>query len=68
MQEKDGRPATVLVDFEEFQALRAAADRKSAAPRKREFNETYRGWMRAQNEDFEKHGLWCDGLVSWQQG
>lgn len=65
--EKDGRPDTVLLDYEEFQALRAAVARKSAAQRKKEFGETYRGWIKAQNEHFEKNGLWCEGLVSWQQ-
>lgn len=63
--EKDGRPDTVLVDYEEFQALKAAVDRKNLAQRKKEFNETYKAWLEAQNAHFEKHGVWCDGLVSW---
>lgn len=66
--EKDGRPDTVLVGYDEFQALRAAAHGKSVASRKKEFNETYRDWIRAQNQDFEKNGVWCDGAVAWQQG
>ncbi len=66
--EKDGRPDTVLLGYEEFQALKAAAEKKSLAQRKKEFNETYRDWLRAQNEHFEREGLWCDGLVPWQQG
>ncbi|MBI5275537.1 MAG: type II toxin-antitoxin system Phd/YefM family antitoxin [Burkholderiales bacterium] len=65
--EKDGRPDTVLLGFEEFQALKAAAQKKSPAQRKKEFNDTYREWIRAQNEDYERNGLWCEGLVAWQQ-
>jgi prevent-host-death family protein len=66
--EKDGRPDTVLLDYEEYKALSSAAQKKSLAQRKKEFNETYKDWIRQQNEDFEKNGIWCDGLVPWQQG
>jgi PHD/YefM family antitoxin component YafN of YafNO toxin-antitoxin module len=66
--EKDGRPYTVLLAYEEFQALKAAADRKTLTQRRKEFNETYRDWIRAQHEDFEKNGVWSDGLVPWQKG
>ena len=55
--ERDGRPDTVLLDYDEYQALRASAERKGFAQRRREFNDTYGGWIRAQNEDFEKHGI-----------
>lgn len=65
--EKDGRPDSVILDYDTFLALRNAAQAKSLAQRKREFNETYRDWIQAQNEHHEKHGLWCDGLVGWQQ-
>ena len=37
------------------------------AQRQRIFNETYGAWIDAQNEHFERHGLWCDGLVSWME-
>lgn len=66
--EKDGRPDTVLLGYDEFQALTAAAQGKSLAARKKEFNETYREWIDAQNVEFEKNGIWCDGAVAWQQG
>jgi len=66
--EKDGRPDTVLLGYEEFQQLTAASSRKSLASRKKEFDETYREWIEAQNRDFEENGLWCEGLVAWQQG
>lgn len=65
--EKDGRPDSVIVSYEDFQALNAVVARKSMAQRKKEFNETYKGWIDAQNQHFDKHGLWCDGLVSWMQ-
>jgi prevent-host-death family protein len=65
--EKDGRPDTVLVDYEEFQALKAAVGRKTMAQRKKEFNDTYKDWIALQNEHFDQHGLWCDGLVSWME-
>jgi len=63
--EKDGRPDTVLIDFEAYQALKNAARPKSLAQRQREFNETYKDWIAEQNELFERDGLWCDGLVTW---
>jgi hypothetical protein len=28
--------------------------------------EVFGGWIRAQQEDFERNGLWSDGLVPWQ--
>ena len=31
-----------------------------------EFNEVFGDWIRAQQEDFERNGLWSDGLVPWQ--
>jgi hypothetical protein len=40
---------------------------KSEPARKKEFDETYREWIAAQNRDFEDNGLWCEGLVAWQQ-
>ncbi len=55
--EKDGRPDTVLVDYEEFRALKAAAQRKSTVQRKKEFNETYKDWIAQQNALIEKYGI-----------
>ncbi len=65
--EKDGRPDTVMLDFESYQALKEAARPKSLSQRQQEFNERYKDWIREQNEQFEKHGLWCDGLVTWME-
>ncbi len=64
--EKDGRPDTVLLDFEVFQDLqRQAREPRTLAERHQAFNETYGDWLQAQREDFERCGLWCDGLEAW---
>jgi prevent-host-death family protein len=65
--EKDGRPDSVIVSFDMFQALKAAGQAKSMAQRKKEFAETYKDWIALQNQQFEQHGLWCDGVVAWPQ-
>jgi hypothetical protein len=31
-----------------------------------EFNWDFRDWIRAQQEDFDKDGVWSEGLVPWQ--
>ena len=31
-------------------------------------SETHREWLAAQNQDFERNGLWSDGLVAWRDG
>lgn len=66
--EKDGRPDTVLVDFEAFQALKAAAQATSMEERRKAFNATYADWISEQNAHFEANGLWCDGQVAWPAG
>ncbi len=63
--EKDGRLDSVIVSYEHFRALKDAVAPKTAAQRKREFNETYGEWLAAQKQDFEQNGLWCDGVVAW---
>jgi prevent-host-death family protein len=65
--EKDGRPDSVIVSYENFLALQLASQSKSLSQRKKEFNETYKDWLAQQNQHFEQHGLWCDGLVAWQE-
>ena len=65
--EKDGRPDSVIVSYDDFQALTVAAKSKSAAQRKREFSETYKDWIALQNANFEQNGLWCEGLVPWME-
>ena len=61
--EKDGRPDTVLLDYEAFQALNAAAFKKSLSQRKREFNETYRDWIRAQKRYLRGEAICCYGAA-----
>ncbi|WP_218510488.1 type II toxin-antitoxin system prevent-host-death family antitoxin [Variovorax sp. dw_308] len=64
--EKDGRIDTVILSAEHYEALKNAG-RKSVAQRQREFNETYKDWLAAQNAEVEANGLWCDGLVAWPE-
>jgi prevent-host-death family protein len=65
--EKDGRPDSVIVSYAEYQSLKSAASKKTVALRRKEFNEKYKDWFAEQNRLFEESGLWCDGLVTWQQ-
>ena len=62
--EKDGRVDSVILSFEQYEALKSAGQ-KTFAQRKREFNEKYKDWIAAQNAHVEHHGLWCDGMVAW---
>ena len=64
--EKDGRPESVIVSYEKFHALKAASEQKTIAKCQSEFNEQYKDWIAVQNDDFNTHGLWSDGLVAWQ--
>jgi prevent-host-death family protein len=63
--EKGGKPDSVILSYEEFSVLQSTRTTQTMAQRKRVFNETYGEWIDAQNEHFERHGLWCDGLVPW---
>ena len=65
--EKGGRIDSVILSVEQFEALKAQQTQKSMAQRKREFNEKYKDWIAEQNQHFEAHGLWCDGVVAWQE-
>ena len=65
MVEKGGRVDTVMLSVEQYEALKTGGQPKTLAQRQREFNETYKDWIEAQNAHFDQHGLWCDGLVSW---
>jgi PHD/YefM family antitoxin component YafN of YafNO toxin-antitoxin module len=65
--EKDGRVDSVILSAEQFDALLSAGQKKSLTQRKKEFNETYKDWIAQQNQHFEQHGLWCEGLVAWQE-
>lgn len=63
--EKDGRPDTVLLDYEEFRALKAAAEKKSTVQRKKEFNEKYKEWIAEQNALIEKYGIPLEEYRPW---
>lgn len=63
--EKDGRVDSVIVSVEQFEALKAAGQKKSVAQRKKEFNETYKDWIAAQNEWVEKYGIPGEELRPW---
>ncbi|KQW63747.1 hypothetical protein ASC92_24185 [Variovorax sp. Root411] len=56
----------MIVSAARFAELEALEPKKSMAQRKREFNAEYKDWIAAQNELVEKHGLWCEGMVAWQ--
>ena len=63
--EKDGRPDSVLLDYEEFQALKRAAAAKSLEERKKEFQETYKDWFAQQNAFIEQYGIPGEDLRPW---
>jgi prevent-host-death family protein len=64
---KDGWPDTVIVSYAEFQTMRPAPVRDLAA-RQKEFNETYKDWIAAENARFEQFGHWSQGMVAWRDG
>jgi prevent-host-death family protein len=63
--EKDGRPDTVLLDYQEFQALKAAVQKKTLAQRKKEFNEKYGQWIAEQNRIVEEMGVFGEEYRVW---
>jgi prevent-host-death family protein len=63
---KDGRPDSVIVSFAYFQNFSPTSS-PSIAQRKQAFDETYKDWIAAQHDNFEKNGLWCEGAVSWME-
>ena len=63
--EREGRPDTVLIGYDEYQALKAAVDRKSLARRKKEFNEKYKDWIAEQHRIVEEHGVFGAEYRLW---
>ena len=63
--EKDGRPDSVIVSYEDFLSLSTAAQKKSMAQRKKEFNETYKDWIDEQNRHFERYGAFGEEFRPW---
>lgn len=63
--EKDGRIDSVILSVQDFEALKAASQRKTLVERQKSFNQTHKAWIDEQNARFEKNGLWCDDLRVW---
>ena len=63
--EKDGRPDTVLLDYNEYQALKSVRSQKSVAQRRKEFNEKYKDWIAQQNALIEQYGIPGDEFRVW---
>lgn len=63
--EKAGRIDTVILSWEQFQALQAPSKQKSLAQRQKEFNETYRDWIAEQHAWVEKVGVFGEEFRPW---
>ncbi len=65
--EKDGRPDTVLLDFEEYKALKeaATAQAKPFAERQKEFNEKHKSWIDEQNRIVDEFGVFGEEYRVW---
>jgi prevent-host-death family protein len=63
--EKDGRPDTVLLDYEEYRALKAASEKKSLTQRKKEFNEAHKEWIAEQHRIVEEVGVFGEEYRAW---
>ena len=63
--EKDGRPDTVLLGYDEYKALKAVGEKKSFAQRKREIEVTYKDWFAEQNALVEKYGIPLEEFRPW---
>jgi prevent-host-death family protein len=63
--EKEGRPDTVLVDYREYQALKAAAQRGSPQERRRAFEENYKEWIDEQHRIVDEFGVFGEEHRLW---
>lgn len=66
--EKDGRPDSVIVSYENYRALKesaVAASTMSMAQRKKEFNETYKDWIAEQHRIVEEFGVFGEESRPW---
>jgi prevent-host-death family protein len=63
--EKDGRPDTVLMSYEEYRTLKAATNTRSFAKRQKEFNEQYKDWIAEQNRIVEEFGIFGEEYRVW---
>ncbi len=64
---KNERVAGVIMSAAHCVELTALDQTKNLAQRRREFDETYKDWIAEQNAHHETHGLWCEGMVAWQE-
>jgi hypothetical protein len=55
----------VVISSERYEHLLKVESRESMALRRRRFNERYKEWLAAQQQQFDAHGLWSDGLQIW---
>ena len=62
---KDGRPDSVIVSYEDFQALKIASEKKTPAHRQKEFNEKYKDWFAEQNRIVEQYGVFGEEWRVW---
>ncbi|HSW16665.1 MAG TPA: type II toxin-antitoxin system Phd/YefM family antitoxin [Ramlibacter sp.] len=63
--EKDGRPDTVLVDYAQFQRLKAVSVAESSSQRADQFYRRNKDWVDRQNELIERHGIPCEEYRVW---
>ena len=63
--EKDGRPDSVIVSYDSFLALQAAASGKTTTQRRKQFNETYKDWIAQQHLLIEQVGIPGEDLRPW---
>jgi len=64
---KNDRVAAVMISAARYAQLEALEQRGSIEARRQAFRAQYGDWIEAQNAHVEAQGLWCDGLVPWQQ-
>lgn len=63
--EKDGRPDTVMVDYEAYTALRQAASGMSRKANADEFYRRHKDWVDQNNALIEKHGIPLEEYRVW---
>ena len=62
---KNDRVAGVIVSAARFAELEALEQKKSMAQRKREFSETYKDWIAAQNDLVDCIGVFGEEFRPW---
>jgi len=62
---KNDRIAAVIVSAARFAELEALEQKKSMAQRKREFSQTYKEWIAAQNDLVDRLGVFGEEFRPW---